>query len=334
MTCLMIMAGCVADHVNRIISMNNYGRKYMQQIDKQAHGGFINIHYSSRVLEWINVQRVFQDLLIFFQFSHLCSIMKNITFAWSYNHSLASMLYKPAAVFKQFIFVHLLHKEDTYACSSFARFGNFYDPLTIIETSNFCKAFMYIRMMDINIVQHKHLLATISQGLNHIPLQSTCIARAVASIMQAFEQLVQILQLHQLQFPIDAARQQLHSTCLAKLKTSSQANKCSFRFSEKNLFEILAVKNETNWLLTHLFCPGLDKASNNAFGISAYKLQKDFLELTSCHIKMEHFGSYQALFWTKSLITYHNYYQKACLLSKPCRTSWLLLSIIRLSTGG
>jgi hypothetical protein len=81
--------------------------------------------------------------------------------------------------------------------------------------------------------------------------------------MQAYEQLVLLLQLEQLQFPIEATRSHLHSTCLAILKASSQINKWGFRFSGQFLFDIPAVKDETDWLLKHLFCSGLDKAANN-----------------------------------------------------------------------
>jgi hypothetical protein len=35
--------------------------------------------------------------------------------------------------------------------------------------------------MNINIIQHKLLYSAISQGLNHIPLQLTIIAKVIAS---------------------------------------------------------------------------------------------------------------------------------------------------------
>jgi hypothetical protein len=99
------MAVCVlTGHVDRIISIDCYGRKFMQCIDKRERSGFISIHYSSRALEWINVCRLFQELLIFFQFSHMYSLVENITFAWSYDSNLASVLYKPAVVLNNSLF--------------------------------------------------------------------------------------------------------------------------------------------------------------------------------------------------------------------------------------
>ena len=182
---------------------------------------FINIHYSNRALEWINICRLFQELLIFFQFSHMCSLVENIIFAWSYDKNLTSVLYNSAAVFKQFSFVHFLHVDDTCACTSATRLRSFCDPLTITETSKNCKPAVHVRTMNINIIQHKQLRLAVSQGLNHIPLQSIIIAKAVASIIHAYQQLVIILQLKKLQFPIETARLHLHNTYLSILKTSS-----------------------------------------------------------------------------------------------------------------
>ena len=249
---------------DRIISQDRYGRKCMQRIKNHDCAGYISVHYSSRALEWINIRRLFQDLLVLFQFSHLCSIVENIVFAWSYDQNLAAVLYKPAAVFKQFSFVQLLHEDDTCACTSTTRLRSFCDPLTISETSNFSKPAVHVRTMDTNILQHKLLRSAVSQGLNHIPLKPTCIARAIAAVMHAFEQLVGLLQLTQLNFPVAAARLQLHSTCLTTLKSASKMNKWGLRFSGQFLFDIPAVKNETDWILKHLFCSGLDKASSNA----------------------------------------------------------------------
>lgn len=214
MNFLLTTVHVFTDNVDRIISTDSYGRRSMQRINTRERTGFISIDYTSRALEWINMQKLFQELLIFFHFSHMCSLVENITFAWSYDRNLASVLYKPAAVFKQFSFVHLLSKDDACPCTSSARLRGFCDPLTITETSSFCKPAVHVRTMDINIIQHKLLRSAISQGLNHIPLQPTTIAKAVVSIMHAFEQLVLILHLGQLRFPIDAARLHLHRTCL------------------------------------------------------------------------------------------------------------------------
>ena len=142
----------------------------MQCINNCECSRYVRIHYSSGALEWINICRLFQELLILFQFSHMCSLVENIVFAWSYDRNLVAVLYKPAAIFKQFSFVHLLHEDDTCACTSTTRLRNFCDLLTITKTSRFSKPTVHVRTMDINIIQHKQLRSALCQGLNHIPL--------------------------------------------------------------------------------------------------------------------------------------------------------------------
>jgi hypothetical protein len=68
------------------------------------------------------------------------------------------------------------------------------------------------------IIQHSGLKVALLQGLNHIPLSPTKIGETVAIIMDAFSQLVDILQLIILQFPIEEARMHLQANCLAIFK--------------------------------------------------------------------------------------------------------------------
>jgi hypothetical protein len=81
--------------------------------------------------------------------------------------------------------------------------------------------------------------------------------------MNAFQQLSEILDLEQLGFPVNIAREQLHATCLSILKDSMHHNKFGFIYSGRFLLDLPLVKNKIAWLLQHLFCSGLDKASNN-----------------------------------------------------------------------
>jgi hypothetical protein len=65
------------------------------------------------------------------------------------------------------------------------RFG-FLRPLGVKE---------HLFTMDTRIIQHGELRQAISQGLNHIPLKPTSLATCVATIMDAFDQLISILDL-------------------------------------------------------------------------------------------------------------------------------------------
>jgi hypothetical protein len=54
-------------------------------------------------------------------------------------------------------------------------------------------------------------------------LRPTNIAQAIATILSAFDQLIPISQLDLVQFPINEAREQLHSICLHSWRTANQA---------------------------------------------------------------------------------------------------------------
>jgi hypothetical protein len=257
---------------------NNYGRYKIHRSNKRHSTGFIKISYASKALEWLNIRKLFQELLIFFHFSHLCSFVDDITFAWSYTDNLSTVFYKPASVFKKFSFIELLSEDNSCACSSATRLRRFCDPLTINETSSYAKTGMHVRTMDLSIIQHKGLKDALSQGLNHIPLSPTKIGQTIAIIMDAFSQLVDILQLTSVQFPIDEARLHLQAKCLAILKASHQSNKFGFKNTGKFLLDLPAVQNEIAWLHKYLYCCGLDKAANNASFICIKHIRLQALE--------------------------------------------------------
>lgn len=256
--------GGATDTQDRVVLPDSYGRQTLRRTNARKPIGYIRIFYHNRALEWVNIRRLFADLFCFFNFSHLCPLIEEITFAWMYADPLASVLYQPAMVFKKFSFIQLLDPTSSCLCTSAKRLIRFCDPQTCHELSSHAPSGLHVRTMDLTIIQHKELRHAIAQGLNHIPLQPTHIAKAVAAIMQAYAQLTQILNLESLQFPVVEAQQKLHATCLSILKAAARSNKHGFRVSTQSLFDIPAVKNESQWILQHLFCVGLDKASNNA----------------------------------------------------------------------
>ena len=137
--------------------------------------------------------------------------------------------------------------------------------------------------MDLRIIQHKQLRQALSLGFNHIPLRSTDIAQTVKTVMGAFDQLTSILGLDQDNHHVLEARQYVHSCCLSTLKAASRTNKYGFRYSGPYLFDILAVKNEVQWLLQHVYCSGLDKASNNACFMCIKHIRLMALERLMCN---------------------------------------------------
>ena len=191
---------------------------------------------------------------------------------------MASMLYKLAMVFKKNSFCHLLHENSTCACNSIQRLRGFLDPLTMNEASSFTKSSMHVRSMDMSIIQNIDLRNALKHGLNHIPLKPFNIAEAIAIILDAYDQMVEILDLISLKFPVKEARSQLQSICLEQLENASKCNRFGFRNSDSFLFKIPSVINEINWVLSHLYCSGHDKASNNASFICIRHIRLQALE--------------------------------------------------------
>ena len=191
----------------RELITDSYGRQKLRRSKSRSSSGFIKLLYCSRALEWLNLRKLFHELLVFVQFSHISVVVDNLTFAWSYIPNLASELYRPSEVFKKFSFANLLDENSQCACRNLQRFRPFGDPLTIHEESSFCKNNLHVRTTDLAIVQHSGLRVALAQGLNHIPLKPTKIAEAMALAMCAFEQAVIIFCSHDSMFLIDLARE-------------------------------------------------------------------------------------------------------------------------------
>jgi len=213
---------------------NNYGRLKVKRTSNSKKAGYIKLKYCDRALEWINLRKIFQDLMISFQYDHLCPIIEDIVFAWSYVENLATVLYKPSAVFKQFSFIQLLDEANSCACLSTKRFFKFLDPLTINETSSYARSTAHVRTMDLSIIQHSSLRDAVAQGLNHIPLRPTNITHALATALDAFEQLVSILDLESTDFPISLAHDHLRNTCRESLTQALKNIKQGLRFFGTN----------------------------------------------------------------------------------------------------
>jgi hypothetical protein len=146
-----------ADISERFLTNDAYGRKTICRNNQQKCLGFIKLFYHNRALEWMNIRRIFQDLLIQFHFFQLCPLLEDIIFCWSYAKTLASVFYKPTTIFKKFSFVHLLDETALCACTTTSKLLRFCNPLTALETSSFAKSSLHVRTMGINIIQHKDL---------------------------------------------------------------------------------------------------------------------------------------------------------------------------------
>lgn len=66
--------------------------------------------------------------------------------------------------------------------------------------------------------------------------------------------------------------------CRLILLETSKLNKFGFGYSQPFLFDDKVVNNELDWLLSHIYILGLDKASNSACFICVDHTRKQTLE--------------------------------------------------------
>ena len=108
-------------NIIQVLTHDGYNRSKVQKIPTQKKSGFIKLIYGSRALEWLNIRQLLLDLLVFFEFSHLCPIIWDIVFAWSYLGNLSMTIYKPSNDFKKKLSIHLLDDQIQCVCSTATR---------------------------------------------------------------------------------------------------------------------------------------------------------------------------------------------------------------------
>ena len=200
---------------------------------------------------------MYASCLAQFGCEQLSSMIDDVLIAWRYHHNLISTLYQPARVFKRFSILELLDAQHECACASSKRLAKFLDPQTLDEWSSFVPPAVHVRTVDVKIIHHKRLRDAVAMGLNHIPMKpTTSFAPYIATILDGFKQIVQILKLYNQNFPVDTTLNWLRDACLDQLKYSSQINRLDL------MRDNIAI-DEIDWLGQHLYYAGLDKASNN-----------------------------------------------------------------------
>ena len=245
------------------MAKDQLGRATIQKYNERKPIGFIILTYPSRALEWVSLRKIFAECLVKFDLEHMVPSIADVMFAWKYHDKLSSTFYRPSEVFKKFSFVHLLDDQDKCACLQAKRLSRFLDEQTAQETSSFAPAQRHVRSVDVDLIQHRELRKAVLMGLNHIPLRPTSIAVSIATILDAFMQLIRILKLEQMGLPIDEATEWIRASCLVQLKSAAKTNRSGLRCSGHELLSQRAVQNEIHWILSNLYCSVLDKASNN-----------------------------------------------------------------------
>jgi len=248
----------------RLLIKDQLGRSALKKLNSRQPIGYIILTYPCRAMEWVNLRQIFSECLTNFDLVHLVPALQDVRFAWKYHDNMATVLYKPAEVFKKFSFVHLLDETNVCMCLRAKRFKSFLDVQTSHELCSAVPSQPHVRTVDTNLIQNRELRQAVAQGLNHIPVKPTKLAVSVATTIDAFMQLVRILRLESEGLDIANATEWIRSSALARLKLAAKENKAGLRFSGLDLLQQKEIKDEIAWLSSHLYCAGLDKASNNA----------------------------------------------------------------------
>jgi hypothetical protein len=208
------------------MASDSLGRNVLIKNNLRKSKGFIILTYPCRALEWLNLRKLYAQCLEEFGQGQLVSVLDDIMFAWKYHTNLSMKFYRPAVVFRDFSFSQLLGDSNHCICQTSKRLAKFRDTRTLDETSSFAKPQIHVRTVDVNIVHHKGLRQALVMGLNHVPLKPTSnFAVSIATALDGFEQLVQIMNLETVDFPLKDAIEWLRTTCLGQLKTCSKVNK-------------------------------------------------------------------------------------------------------------
>ena len=183
-------------------------------------------------------------------------------------------------VFKYFDVSALKGNMDNCICHSSRRLSKFLDKEACEKTKEGIENNGHVRTMDLNIVQHKGLRHALRMGLNQIPLRPTVIHEVIQVVFDAFLQVCQVLNVEHL-VDMEMACKEVRTRCRLILLEASKLNKFGFRYSQPFLFDDKVVLNELEWLLSHVYISGLDKASNNACFICVDHIRKQALERLS-----------------------------------------------------
>ena len=261
--CVLICYVYVTEVVRTIIK-DSLGRNILLKNTVKKPVGYVILLYPSRAMEWIHLRQMYASCLAQFGCEQMSTLIDDVLIAWRYHDNLTRTLYQPTRVFKQFSFLELLDEQHVCACVSSKRLAKFLDPRTIDERSSFARPTVHVRTVDVKIIHYKKLRDAVAMGLNHIPMKpTTSFAPCIATILDGFKQIMQILGLYNPNFPADIALAWLRNNYLDQLKQSSRINRFGFRSSDSDLMRDHIANDEIVWLGQHLFCAGLDKAANN-----------------------------------------------------------------------
>jgi hypothetical protein len=212
-------------------------------------------------MEWVNIRKICFEALSRQGAVDLLPHLESITFGWKYYGQFCSLAYHPTEVFRDFVFDEFTFKSPC-PCNTQNRFSKYMDPLTSGSTpDNLIPSLTdtHVRTMDIDIIRHPVLKNNFRSGLNHIPLRRTLLHEVVDTVLDAWNQVCEILHID----PSDQIKW-IRDEVWAILKQKASQNTGGFKHSQPSFTKIHPAMDELAWVQQYLFISGLDKASANA----------------------------------------------------------------------
>lgn len=247
--------------ISRSITQDVLGRNMLVKKSNIKRIGFIHTLYPNRAMEWINIRHICSEALRKQGSEDLIPHLESITFGWRYHEQFCSMAYRPAKVFRDFSFDENIFRSPC-PCNSPQRFSKYLNSDTAsIHPSETIPSLTdrHVRTMDTGIIRDNTLKENFTSGLNHIPLRQTLLHEVVETVLDAWTQLCQILQ-------VDPCEQTpwIRNRSWEILKEKASVNIGGFKYSQPSFKKIHAATDELRWLQQFLFIAGLDKATANA----------------------------------------------------------------------
>lgn len=245
----------------RTIAQDSLGRNTLIKKTNLQRIGFVHSLYPNRAMEWINIRTICINALTRKGLVEYLPYLELITFGWRYHGQFCSLAYHPSAVFRDFVFNEMTFKTPC-PCNTIKKFAKFIDPLTTDSTPNSQIPSItdkHVRTMDIDIIKDPMLKNNFKNGLNHIPLRKTLLHEVVDTVLDAWYQTCQILNIDPSD-QINLIREEVWLT----LKRKASVNAGGFKYSQPSLTKNHPAMDELEWIQQYLFIAGLDKAAANA----------------------------------------------------------------------
>ncbi|GBG71691.1 hypothetical protein CBR_g9104 [Chara braunii] len=234
------------------------GRKAWRR-QKSECDTFLHLKYTSRVMEPLSIRRLINGVLSRVIGDDTATWLERTRIGWTYKHSKASRLCRPAETFCDFNVSQWMEGYDPeqYPCRT-RRYSDMRSSWSIELLHN--EGCTHVITLDSSITDSPLLQNIINADLNHIPCMALDVDEAIAELGSFLDELfARVMELRDL---TDSTKSFLRRIILKKGKEKMEKYRVTHRHVAAEPFEHPTVKSELTFLTSRfLICP-TDKAPN------------------------------------------------------------------------